>query len=328
MVSTGAAVAVAFLPLASARSLTGRILSAVPGVRRYTQYPVLAGRRWSFRGSVFDEYAAERVRQAPEIRNVVVTLGTIPYRFDRLLARVQSILPPDAKVFWQTGKSSHGGLHGEEHRLVAPSEMIAAMRSADVVIAHAALVGLAGPAFGYWAMHAVVLVAYGALILGVFELGRQTLSVAAGVVGALLTAANLELIDRATAGFQDVPFAALWVWAAVSIARRPERGTQPLVLLAVAGLIRPEAWGFAGLYWLYLLLVVRRRQALHAILLAAAPAIWIAHDWALTGRPLFSLTGTREGAELSIVLAASERSRHSSARGSSRISRSRSLALR
>jgi hypothetical protein len=34
------------------------------------------------------------------------------------------------------------------------------------------------------------------------------------------------------------------VWAAVLEARRPRRGTAVLVLLGLAGLLRPEAWLF------------------------------------------------------------------------------------
>jgi hypothetical protein len=45
---------------------------------------------------------------------------------------------------------------------------------------------------------------------------------------------------------------ALVVWAAVLEARRPRRGWPVFVLLALAGLLRPEAWSLAGLYLLWM----------------------------------------------------------------------------
>ena len=60
-------------------------------------------------------------------------------------------------------------------------------------------------------------------------------------------------IERdALIGYQDMPFAALVIGAVLLEARRPRRGVAVLALLAVAGLLRPEAWVLAGLYWLYL----------------------------------------------------------------------------
>ena len=51
--------------------------------------------------------------------------------------------------------------------------------------------------------------------------------------------------------YQDMPFAALIVGAVLLEARRPRRGDAVLVVLAVAGLLRPEAWVLSGLYVLY-----------------------------------------------------------------------------
>ena len=53
-------------------------------------------------------------------------------------------------------------------------------------------------------------------------------------------------------GYQDMPFAALVVGAVLLEARRPRRGVAVLALLAVAGLLRPEAWVLGGLYWLWM----------------------------------------------------------------------------
>ena len=48
------------------------------------------------------------------------------------------------------------------------------------------------------------------------------------------------------------PFAALVIGAVLLEARHRKRGYAVLVLLAVAGLLRPEAWLLSGLYVLYI----------------------------------------------------------------------------
>jgi hypothetical protein len=106
-----------------------------------------------------------------------------------------------------------------------------------------------------------------------------------------------------------------------------------LVLLALAGLLRPEAWAFSALYWLYMLDLVpswarspqEDSRGQHAgaqadraaradrppawrqktrseivritLLAAAAPLVWVLSDLAITGDPLWSLTNTQHTAE-------------------------------
>src|SRR6185312_9199822 len=86
--------------------------------------------------------------------------------------------------------------------------------------------------------------------------------------------------------------------------RRPRAGRPVLALLALAGLLRPEAWVFSGLYWLYLLGLLpageplRGRRAVIglALLAAAGPLIWLGSDLLVTGHPFWSLTNTRHTA--------------------------------
>jgi hypothetical protein len=81
-------------------------------------------------------------------------------------------------------------------------------------------------------------------------------------------------------------------------ARRPRRGVAVLALLALAGLLRPEAWVLAGLYWLYLWPAAAPRERLKtAAIVAAAPLIWAGTDWIIAGDPLHSLHGTAALAE-------------------------------
>ena len=58
-----------------------------------------------------------------------------------------------------------------------------------------------------------------------------------------------------------------------------------LALLDVAGLLRPEAWLFAGVYWLYLCRGASPRERVRlAALVALAPVLWALSDLAVTGR--------------------------------------------
>lgn len=151
VVSTGSAIALAFLPLAALRgieahyiessarvgapSLTGRVLEQIPGVRLYRQYPHAATGRWRYGGSVFDGFAVVPGTPRP-IRRVVVTLGGVRQGFRRLLARLAAILPPGAEVLWQTGHTSIDGLGIPARPFVPAVELQQAMREADVVVAH------------------------------------------------------------------------------------------------------------------------------------------------------------------------------------------------
>ena len=80
--------------------------------------------------------------------------------------------------------------------------------------------------------------------------------------------------------------------------RRRRAGAPVLVLLAIAGLLRPEAWAFSGLYWLYLLPVALARASWRAWRCSrpAPPLLWLASDLLVTGNPLWSLTHTRDDA--------------------------------
>jgi UDP-N-acetylglucosamine--N-acetylmuramyl-(pentapeptide) pyrophosphoryl-undecaprenol N-acetylglucosamine transferase len=154
VVSTGAAIAASFLPLARAKrirahyvegiartegpSTTGRMLQPVPGIRFYTQWADWATDRWTYRGSVFDSFsAADGAAEGADIGRVVVMLGTMPYSFRRLVDRLREILPPEAHVTWQTGETPVNDLPIEAHRALPPAELDRAIAQADVVVGHA-----------------------------------------------------------------------------------------------------------------------------------------------------------------------------------------------
>jgi UDP-N-acetylglucosamine--N-acetylmuramyl-(pentapeptide) pyrophosphoryl-undecaprenol N-acetylglucosamine transferase len=162
VVSTGSSVALPYFALARARrlrchyiesaarldgpSMTGRLMSRIPGVHLYTQYPKWAQGRWKYGGSVFDAFASDspsRDASLPQdashpLRRVVVSLGTYRgYGFPRLVRRLLEILPADADVLWQTGDTDVSGFGIAGHYAIPEDRLIEAMRQADVVIAHA-----------------------------------------------------------------------------------------------------------------------------------------------------------------------------------------------
>ena len=84
-----------------------------------------------------------------------------------------------------------------------------------------------------------------------YRLGAELFSPWVGVVAALVVLTRPAIERDALIGYQDMPFAALV--SARCCWRRGARGAaSPCSLLALAGLLRPEAWVLAGLYWLYL----------------------------------------------------------------------------
>jgi hypothetical protein len=133
-----------------------------------------------------------------------------------------------------------------------------------------------------------------ALISAAFALGRELFGTAVAYLGAAFVGSSFAFLLYAVRAFVDVPFLALVVWAAALEVRRPRRGLAPMALLAAAGLLRPEAWVLAGLYWLWCLpgRSARARAGLLA-LGVAAPILWCLVDLAVTGDPLFSLTNTQ-----------------------------------
>ena len=154
--------------------------------------------------------------------------------------------------------------------------------------------GEGGDAIMLW----LVLLCFGVLVWLAYRLGAELFSPWVGVVAALVVLTRPALERDARLGYQDTPFAVLVVWAVLLEARRPRRGATVLVLLAVAGLMRPEAWALAGLYALWVWRGAGgRERAMYAGLVALAPALWALGDWLVTGDALHSLHGTAELAE-------------------------------
>ena len=136
------------------------------------------------------------------------------------------------------------------------------------------------------------------LVWGIYRLGQVAFTPLVGAIAALLLLTRFDFAFLAARGYIDVPYMALVVWAAVLEAARPRRGPPVFVLLALAGLLRPEAWILAGLYFLWMSRgATWGERARYAALAAIAPLAWAAVDFAVTGDPLFSLHYTSSSAE-------------------------------
>lgn len=156
---------------------------------------------------------------------------------------------------------------------------------------------------GEAAQTATILLAFIALaLLGwvVYALGAAWFDPWAGVLAAAIVLTRRPVLDFGARAYVDIPYVALVLGALLVETRRPRAGAPVLALLAVAGLIRPEAWLFSLAYLVYL--VWRGERDVRALLplaalAASAPVLWALADWALAGDPLHSLTGTRDNAQ-------------------------------
>ena len=157
----------------------------------------------------------------------------------------------------------------------------------------------------------------------VYALGSEWFGRPAGALAGLLILTRVPVLSYGVRAYVDVPYLLLVLSAVLVETRRPRAGAPVLVLLALAGLLRPEAWLFSGLYWFYLLHGSKtaprpsagmgerarpgrarepatgreRGELLRLGLLAlSAPLVWLLSDLAVTGDPLWSLTNTRHTA--------------------------------
>lgn len=132
-----------------------------------------------------------------------------------------------------------------------------------------------------------------ALLAGLYRLGRDLFSPVVGLVAAILLASRLDFAFLAARGYIDTGFLAFVIWAAVLEIARPRRGLAPLILLALAGMLRPEAWLIGGLYWLWCFGPATWRQRIVWGVIVWLPAvIWLGSDYLVMGEPLYSFTHT------------------------------------
>jgi hypothetical protein len=155
--------------------------------------------------------------------------------------------------------------------------------------------------------------ALGAIAYLVYRLGELWFDRLIGLAAAAIVLTRAPFLSNGLRAYVDLPYIALVLAALVIETRRIRAGWPVLALLAVAGLLRPEAWLFSAAYLAYLLLEpdpdrgglalrrragLDRRQVLTWVgIAAAAPLAWALFDLITAGDPLYSFTGTRDTVE-------------------------------
>lgn len=188
----------------------------------------------------------------------------------------------------------------------------------DVVLAPtphplATLAGIVLSPLGDGAVEATEAIAFaslGAVGYFTYRLGSQWFNRPVGLLAAAIVLTRVPILDFGVRAYVDLPYVALVLAALLVETKRPRAGWPVLAVLALAGLLRPEAWLFSAAYVIYLAytgpsrppgriaplrVLIRPRGLLGAAALAAsAPIVWALSDLAFAGDALHSLTGTHE----------------------------------
>jgi hypothetical protein len=193
------------------------------------------------------------------------------------------------------------------------------------------LLGLVTTPLGDGAITMTMVLAYASLgLIGffVYRLGAIWFDRWVGAVAAAIVLTRAPFLSNGLRAYIDLPYIALCLGALLVEAKRPRAGWPVLALLALAGLLRPEAWLFAGVYWLYLAFDLwpmgrfrdeearnrpigggfgwalgwrRERGTAELVWLAAlalaGPILWVLFDAITAGDPLYSWLGTKETVE-------------------------------
>ncbi len=194
------------------------------------------------------------------------------------------------------------------------------------------LLGLVTTPLGDGAITVTMVIAYAVLgLIGffVYRLGAIWFDRWVGAVAAAIVLTRAPFLSNGLRAYIDLPYIAFCLGALLIEAKRSRAGWPVLALLALAGLLRPEAWLFAVAYWAWLALTLRsaptssgragetrggiarlgrweldwRRErgrstlAWLAALAVAGPVLWALFDTITQGDPLYSWTGTKETVE-------------------------------
>jgi hypothetical protein len=197
------------------------------------------------------------------------------------------------------------------------------------------LIGLVTSPFGEAPITVIMILAYlslGLIAYFVYRLGTVWFDRWVGVVAAAIVLTRAPFLSNGLRAYVDLPYIAICLGALYIEARKPRAGWPVLALLVPAGLLRPEAWGFAIAYWLWLAFDLRRagtstgrkldteasfrpintlwgwevgwrgersrsELAWLGLLALGGLILWVLFDAVTTGNPLYSLTGTQETVE-------------------------------
>jgi hypothetical protein len=199
------------------------------------------------------------------------------------------------------------------------------------------LIGLVTSPFGEAPITVIMILAYvslGLIAYFVYRLGTVWFDKWVGVLAAVIVLTRAPFLSNGLRAYVDLPYIAICLGALYIEARKPRAGWPVLALLVPAGLLRPEAWGFAIAYWLWLAFDLRRAEpsmstgrklqeglsfrpintvfgwefgwrgersrselAWLGLLALGGLILWVLFDAITTGNPLYSLTGTQETVE-------------------------------
>jgi hypothetical protein len=129
----------------------------------------------------------------------------------------------------------------------------------------ATALGVALAPFGDAAEGITVAIAYGSLAAIAYlcyRLGSLWFNRPAGLLAAAIAISREPMLSDGVRAYVDIPFVALVLAALLVETKRPRAGWPVLALLALAGLLRPEAWLFSAAYVVYLAYTVYRPGAL------------------------------------------------------------------
>jgi hypothetical protein len=164
------------------------------------------------------------------------------------------------------------------------------------------------------AVVAIAFLSLGAIGYLTYRLGSEWFNRPVGLLAAAIVLTRVPMLDFGVRAYVDIPYIAL-VLAALLVETKhgglpppsapPPAAPPPgfprayavLALLAVAGLLRPEAWLFSLAYLAYLWWPIRLRERppLGLVALAgSAPVLWALSDLAFAGDALYSFTGTQD----------------------------------
>jgi len=126
------------------------------------------------------------------------------------------------------------------------------------------LLGLATTPLGGGAIDVTMALAYVSLgLVGylVYRLGSLWFDRPIGAVAALVVLTRAPYLSNGLRAYVDLPYIALCLGALLIETKKPKAGWPVLTLLALAGLLRPEAWLFSVAYLAYLLLAPPQASA-------------------------------------------------------------------
>ncbi|HET6570051.1 MAG TPA: hypothetical protein VFG58_00995 [Solirubrobacterales bacterium] len=119
------------------------------------------------------------------------------------------------------------------------------------------LLGLVATPLGGGAIGVTMVIAYlslGLVAYLVYRLGALWFDRPIGAVAAIFILTRAPYLSNGLRAYVDLPYIALVLGALLIETKRPRAGWPVLALLALAGLLRPEAWLFSFAYLAYLLI--------------------------------------------------------------------------